>query len=153
MIACYGFFREILEIKQHSTLYISICSSSYFLALMWDFSSACFLDISLSFKIFSLIVFGKYLVCSSRTYLPMSSNSVYIFGFFTDSWISICSPFIPKYLSSPCSVCVDGMIYLVADNTKKVYSYDPEANMWQKVGSDSNSDYIHNPVIQKLIRC
>ncbi|XP_029005141.1 kelch-like protein 30 isoform X3 [Betta splendens] len=50
-----------------------------------------------------------------------------------DSWISIGSPFIPKYLSSPCSVCVDGIIYLVADNTKKVYSYDPEANMWQKI--------------------
>ncbi|XP_005451247.1 kelch-like protein 30 [Oreochromis niloticus] len=50
-----------------------------------------------------------------------------------DSWISICSPFIPKYLSSPRSVCVDGIIYLVADNTKKVYAYDPEANIWQKV--------------------
>uniref|UniRef100_A0A3B5B050 Kelch like family member 30 n=1 Tax=Stegastes partitus TaxID=144197 RepID=A0A3B5B050_9TELE len=49
------------------------------------------------------------------------------------NWISICSPFIPKYLSSPRSVCVDGTIYLVADNTKKVYSYDPHANMWQKV--------------------
>ncbi|XP_029286101.1 kelch-like protein 30 [Cottoperca gobio] len=50
-----------------------------------------------------------------------------------DNWINICSPFIPKYLSSPRSVCVDGTIYLVADNTKKVYSYDPVANMWQKV--------------------
>ncbi|XP_034387183.1 kelch-like protein 30 isoform X3 [Cyclopterus lumpus] len=50
-----------------------------------------------------------------------------------DSWINICSPFIPKYLSSPRSVCVGGTIYLVADNTKKVFSYDPEANMWQKV--------------------
>lgn len=50
-----------------------------------------------------------------------------------DSWIGVCSPFIPKYLSSPRSVCMDGIIYLVADNTKKVYSYDPEANMWQKV--------------------
>ncbi|XP_076736576.1 kelch-like protein 30 isoform X2 [Maylandia zebra] len=50
-----------------------------------------------------------------------------------DSWISVCSPFIPKYLSSPRSVCVDGTIYLVADNTKKVYAYDPEANIWQKV--------------------
>uniref|UniRef100_A0A3P9PKZ1 Kelch like family member 30 n=1 Tax=Poecilia reticulata TaxID=8081 RepID=A0A3P9PKZ1_POERE len=49
------------------------------------------------------------------------------------AWISIGSPFIPKYLSSPRSVCVDGIIYLLADNTKKVYSYDPEANMWQKV--------------------
>lgn len=47
--------------------------------------------------------------------------------------MSICSPFIPKYLSSPRSVCVDGTIYLLADNTKKVYSYDPEQNMWQKV--------------------
>lgn len=50
-----------------------------------------------------------------------------------DSWLSVCSPFIPKYLSSPRSVCVERVIYLVADNTKKVYSYDPEANMWQKV--------------------
>uniref|UniRef100_A0A3B5LBD1 Kelch-like family member 30 n=1 Tax=Xiphophorus couchianus TaxID=32473 RepID=A0A3B5LBD1_9TELE len=49
------------------------------------------------------------------------------------AWISIGSPFIPKYLSSPRSVCVDGIIYLLADNTKKVYSYDPEANMWQKL--------------------
>uniref|UniRef100_A0A8C2XAI1 Kelch like family member 30 n=1 Tax=Cyclopterus lumpus TaxID=8103 RepID=A0A8C2XAI1_CYCLU len=37
------------------------------------------------------------------------------------------------YLSSPRSVCVGGTIYLVADNTKKVFSYDPEANMWQKL--------------------
>ncbi|XP_067086044.1 kelch-like protein 30 [Osmerus mordax] len=50
-----------------------------------------------------------------------------------DGWSVICSPFIPKYLSSPRSVSVDGLIYLIADNTKKVYLYDPEANMWQKV--------------------
>ncbi|XP_061592989.1 kelch-like protein 30 [Cololabis saira] len=50
-----------------------------------------------------------------------------------DNWINVCSPFIPKYLSSPRSVCVDGTIYLVADNTKKVYLYDPDANIWQKV--------------------
>ncbi|GAA6102596.1 kelch-like protein 30 [Tachysurus ichikawai] len=50
-----------------------------------------------------------------------------------DSWSIICSPFIPKYLSSPRSVSMDGLIYLVADNTKKVYLYDPDANMWQKV--------------------
>ncbi|KAL4630709.1 kelch-like protein 30 isoform X1 [Arapaima gigas] len=50
-----------------------------------------------------------------------------------DGWSIICSPFIPKYLSSPCSVSLDGVIYLMADNTKKVYSYDPEANIWQKV--------------------
>ncbi|XP_061095898.1 kelch-like protein 30 isoform X2 [Conger conger] len=50
-----------------------------------------------------------------------------------DCWSIICSPFIPKYLSSPRSVSVDGIIYLIADNTKKVYAYDPGANMWQKV--------------------
>ncbi|XP_061894337.1 kelch-like protein 30 [Entelurus aequoreus] len=50
-----------------------------------------------------------------------------------DSWMSICSPFIPKYLSSPRSVCVEGTIYLLADNTKKVYCYDSDANMWQKI--------------------
>lgn len=71
--------------------------------------------------------------------------------FFTDSWIGICSPFIPKYLSSPRSVCVDGTIYLVADNTKKVYSYDPEVNMWQKVGLYITADYSHNVVIQSLV--
>ncbi|XP_049579085.1 kelch-like protein 30 isoform X2 [Syngnathus scovelli] len=50
-----------------------------------------------------------------------------------DSWMNICSPFIPKYLSSPRSVCMEGNIYLLADNTKKVYSYDPDANLWQKI--------------------
>lgn len=70
---------------------------------------------------------------------------------FTDSWSNICSPFIPKYLSSPCSVCVDGTIYLVADNTKKVYSYDPDANMWQKVGSHISDDWSQNTVILSLV--
>ncbi|KAK3574449.1 hypothetical protein QTP86_006614 [Hemibagrus guttatus] len=50
-----------------------------------------------------------------------------------DSWSIVCSPFIPKYLSSPRSISMDGVIYLIADNTKKVYLYDPDANMWQKV--------------------
>ncbi|XP_026863556.1 kelch-like protein 30 isoform X2 [Electrophorus electricus] len=50
-----------------------------------------------------------------------------------DSWSIVCSPFIPKYLSSPRSVSMDGVIYLIADNTKKVYLYDPDANMWQKI--------------------
>nr|UZC49416.1 kelch-like protein [Carassius auratus]UZH44931.1 kelch-like protein [Carassius gibelio]WEX30220.1 Kelch-like protein 30-B [Carassius auratus]WEX30317.1 Kelch-like protein 30-B [Carassius gibelio] len=50
-----------------------------------------------------------------------------------DSWCIICSPFIPKYLSSPCSVSMDGVIYLVADNTKKVYLYNPGGNMWEKI--------------------
>ena len=60
----------------------------------------------------------------------------------TDGWSIICSPFIPKYLSSPCSVSVDGVIYLIADNTKKVYLYDPDANMWQKV--ITLFSYYHN---------
>ncbi|MBN3325552.1 KLH30 protein, partial [Atractosteus spatula] len=51
----------------------------------------------------------------------------------TDGWSIIASPFIPKYLSAPRSVSVDGVIYLIGDNTKKMYTYDPEANMWQKV--------------------
>ncbi|XP_007905024.1 kelch-like protein 30 [Callorhinchus milii] len=50
-----------------------------------------------------------------------------------DSWSVIASPFIPKYLSAPRCVSVDGVIYLIGDNTKKVYVYNPEANMWQKV--------------------
>ncbi|XP_028817242.1 kelch-like protein 30 [Denticeps clupeoides] len=50
-----------------------------------------------------------------------------------DGWCIVCSPFIPKYLSSPRSVSVDGVIYLIGDNTKKVYLYDPDANIWQKV--------------------
>ncbi|KAL1023370.1 hypothetical protein UPYG_G00039940 [Umbra pygmaea] len=50
-----------------------------------------------------------------------------------DSWNIICSAFLPKYLSSPRSVSIDGLIYLMADNTKKVYCYDPLSNMWQKV--------------------
>uniref|UniRef100_H3CNW6 Kelch like family member 30 n=1 Tax=Tetraodon nigroviridis TaxID=99883 RepID=H3CNW6_TETNG len=51
----------------------------------------------------------------------------------TESWISMSSPFMPRYLSSPRSACMDGIIYLVADNTKKVFSYNPEENIWQKV--------------------
>nr|XP_688150.4 kelch-like protein 30 [Danio rerio] len=50
-----------------------------------------------------------------------------------DSWCIIGSPFIPKYLSSPCSVSMDGVIYLIGDNTKKVYSYDPDSNVWEKI--------------------
>lgn len=75
--------------------------------------------------------------------------NIFVIFFFIDSWISVCSPFIPKYLSSPRSVCVDGTIYLVADNTKKVYAYDPEANIWQKVGlvitADSKLNTLNSP--------
>lgn len=58
---------------------------------------------------------------------------ILVIEFFSDGWSVICSPFIPKYLSSPRSVSMDGVIYLIADNTKKVYLYDPDANIWQKV--------------------
>lgn len=54
--------------------------------------------------------------------------------FFTDVWSVIASPFIPKYLSAPRCVSLHGVIYLIGDNTKKVYVYDPDANIWQKVG-------------------
>ncbi|XP_029471987.1 kelch-like protein 30 isoform X2 [Rhinatrema bivittatum] len=50
-----------------------------------------------------------------------------------DGWSMIASPFMPKYLSAPCSVTLNGAIYLIADNTKKVYVYDPDANLWQKL--------------------
>lgn len=46
----------------------------------------------------------------------------------------IASPFLPKYLSSPRCAALQGALYLVGDNTKKVYVYDPGANLWQKVG-------------------
>lgn len=46
----------------------------------------------------------------------------------------IASPFLPKYLSSPRCAALQGTLYLVGDNTKKVYMYDPAANLWQKVG-------------------
>ncbi|PIN91644.1 hypothetical protein AB205_0167400, partial [Aquarana catesbeiana] len=51
----------------------------------------------------------------------------------TDSWCVIASPFIPKYLSSPRCCALGGAIYLIADNTKKVYMYHIEGNLWKKV--------------------
>ncbi|XP_077344623.1 kelch-like protein 30 [Lithobates pipiens] len=51
----------------------------------------------------------------------------------TDSWCVIASPFIPKYLSSPRCCALGGAIYLIADNTKKVYMYHIEVNLWKKV--------------------
>lgn len=51
-----------------------------------------------------------------------------------DAWSVIASPFLPKYLSSPRCAALHGELYLIGDNTKKVYVYDPGANLWQKVG-------------------
>uniref|UniRef100_A0A8C9T5T2 BTB domain-containing protein n=1 Tax=Scleropages formosus TaxID=113540 RepID=A0A8C9T5T2_SCLFO len=68
----------------------------------------------------------KYNVLTLQCYNPV-----------IDGWSIIYSPFIPKYLSSPRSVSLDGVIYLIADNTKKVYCYDPEANMWEKKLAES----------------
>ncbi|XP_054427091.1 kelch-like protein 30 isoform X2 [Pteronotus mesoamericanus] len=51
------------------------------------------------------------------------------------AWSVIASPFLPKYLSSPRCAALQGALYLVGDNTKKVYVYDPGANLWQKVQS------------------
>uniref|UniRef100_A0A8C0HEJ3 Uncharacterized protein n=1 Tax=Chelonoidis abingdonii TaxID=106734 RepID=A0A8C0HEJ3_CHEAB len=47
-----------------------------------------------------------------------------------DMWSVIASPFIPKYLSAPRCASLHGAIYLIGDNTKKVYVYDPDANIW-----------------------
>ncbi|XP_072429047.1 kelch-like protein 30 [Chiloscyllium punctatum] len=65
---------------------------------------------------------AKYNVLTLQCYNPV-----------TDNWSVVASPFIPKYLSAPRCVAVDAMVYLIGDNTKKVYAYDSEANMWQKV--------------------
>uniref|UniRef100_A0A672SWB8 Kelch like family member 30 n=1 Tax=Sinocyclocheilus grahami TaxID=75366 RepID=A0A672SWB8_SINGR len=74
---------------------------------------------------------------NNNVYVTGEPNSFHkILSYFsssTDSWCIICSPFIPKYLSSSCSVSMDGVIYLVADNTKKVYLYNPGGNMWGKI--------------------
>lgn len=51
-----------------------------------------------------------------------------------EAWSLIASPFLPKYLSSPRCAALRGALYLVGDNTKKAYVYDPGANLWQKVG-------------------
>ncbi|XP_053315508.1 kelch-like protein 30 [Spea bombifrons] len=77
--------------------------------------------------------------CSGKLYLIGSCAIKYnaltlqCYNPATDGWSVIASPFIPKYLSSPRCCVLGGAIYLVADNTKKVYKYLPEANMWKKV--------------------
>ncbi|XP_029789398.1 kelch-like protein 30 isoform X2 [Suricata suricatta] len=79
--------------------------------------------------------------CCARLYLVGSSACKYnalalqCYSPVTDSWSVIASPFLPKYLSSPRCAALQGALYLVGDNTKKVYMYDPGANLWQKVQS------------------
>ncbi|XP_044290993.1 kelch-like protein 30 isoform X3 [Varanus komodoensis] len=58
------------------------------------------------------------------------NGEIYAIG---DVWSVFASPFIPKYLSAPRCASLHGTIYLIGDNTKKVYVYDPDANIWQKV--------------------
>ncbi|XP_033085578.1 kelch-like protein 30 isoform X2 [Trachypithecus francoisi] len=60
------------------------------------------------------------------------NGEIYAIG---DVWSVIASPFLPKYLSSPRCAALHGELYLIGDNTKKVYVYDPGANLWQKVQS------------------
>ncbi|NP_001085193.1 kelch-like protein 30 isoform X1 [Xenopus laevis] len=77
--------------------------------------------------------------CSGKLYLigscAMKYNALTLqcYNPATDGWSVIASPFIPKYLSSPCCCTVGGSVYLIADNTKKVYMYLPEVNLWKKV--------------------
>lgn len=79
--------------------------------------------------------------CRGRLYLVGSSACKYnalalqCYNPVTDVWSVIASPFLPKYLSSPRCAALQGALYLVGDNTKKVYVYDPGANLWQKVQS------------------
>ncbi|XP_007939723.1 kelch-like protein 30 [Orycteropus afer afer] len=77
--------------------------------------------------------------CQGRLYLVGSSACKYnalalqCYNPATDVWSVIASPFLPKYLSSPRCAALQGALYLIGDNTKKVYVYDPGANLWQKV--------------------
>nr|XP_058907139.1 kelch-like protein 30 isoform X2 [Kogia breviceps] len=77
--------------------------------------------------------------CQGRLYLVGSSACKYnalalqCYNPVTDAWSVIASPFLPKYLSSPRCTTLHGALYLVGDNTKKVYVYDPGTNLWQKV--------------------
>lgn len=77
--------------------------------------------------------------CQGRLYLVGSSACKYnalalqCYNPVTEAWSVIASPFLPKYLSSPRCAALQGALYLVGDNTKKVYVYDPGANLWQKV--------------------
>ncbi|CAM9754666.1 unnamed protein product [Lampetra fluviatilis] len=77
--------------------------------------------------------------CRGRLYLVGSCAAKYNalalqrYSPITDCWSVVASPFIPRYLSSPRCVTMDDVIYLLADNTKKTYLYDPDANMWRKV--------------------
>ncbi|XP_068277187.1 kelch-like protein 30 isoform X3 [Nyctibius grandis] len=77
--------------------------------------------------------------CSGKLYLVGSCAVKYnaltlqCYNPVQDLWSVITSPFIPKYLSAPRCATLHGLIYLIGDNTKKVYVYNPEANIWQKV--------------------
>ncbi|KAM6258420.1 LOW QUALITY PROTEIN: kelch-like protein 30 [Porphyrio hochstetteri] len=77
--------------------------------------------------------------CSGKLYLVGSCAVKYnaltlqCYNPVQDLWSLITSPFIPKYLSAPRCATLHGLIYLIGDNTKKVYMYNPEANIWQKV--------------------
>ncbi|XP_048200094.1 kelch-like protein 30 isoform X2 [Perognathus longimembris pacificus] len=79
--------------------------------------------------------------CQGRLYLVGSSACKYnalalqCYNPVTDVWNVITSPFLPKYLSSPRCASLKGALYLIGDNTKKMYVYDPGANLWQKVQS------------------
>lgn len=81
--------------------------------------------------------FNKQFLKYIKLWVLFSDNEDFhenYYYFLIDVWSIIASPFLPKYLSSPCCASLHGVIYLIGDNTKKVYVYDPDANIWQKVG-------------------
>uniref|UniRef100_G1RK64 BTB domain-containing protein n=1 Tax=Nomascus leucogenys TaxID=61853 RepID=G1RK64_NOMLE len=78
---------------------------------------------------------GEIYVIGGEAFLSTPPWGLVLASHPCNAWSVIASPFLPKYLSSPRCAALHGELYLIGDNTKKVYVYDPGANLWQKVQS------------------
>ncbi|XP_027656890.1 kelch-like protein 30 isoform X1 [Falco biarmicus] len=109
---------DVVEVERYDPYNKSWCAISPALKYVSNFAAASCLG--------KLYLVGscaiKYNALTLQCYNPVQ-----------DLWSVITSPFIPKYLSAPRCATLRGLIYLIGDNTKKVYMYNPEANIWQKV--------------------
>ncbi|XP_053929958.1 kelch-like protein 30 isoform X2 [Cuculus canorus] len=109
---------DVVEVERYDPYNKSWCAISPALKYVSNFAAASCLG--------KLYLVGscavKYNALTLQCYNPVQ-----------DLWSVITSPFIPKYLSAPRCATLHGLIYLIGDNTKKVYVYNPEANIWQKV--------------------
>ncbi|XP_058700095.1 kelch-like protein 30 isoform X2 [Poecile atricapillus] len=109
---------DVVEVERYDPYNKSWCAISPALKYVSNFAAASCLG--------KLYLVGscavKYNALTLQCYNPVQ-----------DLWSVITSPFIPKYLSAPRCATLRGLIYLIGDNTKKVYVYNPEANIWQKV--------------------